>query len=62
MAGWNPDTTYWLNDVTTGIAEVVDWIFADDTVEWFRQRPVNRQTDTDHRTIDSTLRSPHHHR
>lgn len=37
MAGWNPDTTYWLNDVITGIAEVVDWSFDDDCDEWIRR-------------------------
>lgn len=37
MAGWNPDTTYWLHDVTTGIAEVVDWVFAEDIDEWRRR-------------------------
>jgi hypothetical protein len=26
MAGWNPDTTYWLGDVVTGIAEVAEWV------------------------------------
>lgn len=37
MAGWNPDATYWLNDVITGIAEVVDWSFDDERDEWMRR-------------------------
>lgn len=36
MAGWDPDTTYWLNDVITGVAEVVEWVLDDDTDEWVR--------------------------
>lgn len=36
MAGWNPDATYWLNDVVTGIAEVVDWGYDEDADEWVR--------------------------
>lgn len=36
MAGWDPDTTYWLNDVITGVAEVVEWVVGDDIGEWVR--------------------------
>lgn len=25
IAGWNPDTTYWLTDVVTGVTEEVNW-------------------------------------
>jgi hypothetical protein len=38
MAGWNPDTTYWLGDVVTGIAEVAEWVYDDDADAW-RQVP-----------------------
>ncbi|TGD13812.1 hypothetical protein [Brevibacterium sp. S111] len=34
MAGWNPDTTYWLGDVVTGIAEVAEWSYDDDADAW----------------------------
>ena len=34
MAGWNPDTTYWLTDAISGITEVVDWSFDDDAYAW----------------------------
>lgn len=37
MAGWSPDTTYWLGDVITGIAEVVEWFSDEDTDEWVRR-------------------------
>lgn len=36
IAGWSPDTTYWLNDVITRVAEVVDWILDDESDEWVR--------------------------
>lgn len=39
MAGWNPDMTYWLNDVITGVAEVVEWKLEDDEDEWRRIPP-----------------------
>lgn len=38
MAGWNPDTTYWLNDVIAGVAEVVEWVYDNDADAW-RQTP-----------------------
>ncbi|WP_181274455.1 hypothetical protein [Brevibacterium oceani] len=38
MAGWNPDTTFWLGDVVTGIAEVAEWAYDDDADGW-RQVP-----------------------
>lgn len=38
MGGWNPDTTYWLNDVVTGVAEVVDWRYDDEADVWHRDR------------------------
>ena len=34
MAGWNPDTTYWLTDAVAGIVEVVDWAMDDETCAW----------------------------
>lgn len=37
MAGWNPDTTYWLTDAVAGITEVVDWSFDDDSYAWVAQ-------------------------
>lgn len=37
MGGWDPDTTYWLNDVITGIAEVVDWVVDDETDTWIKR-------------------------
>lgn len=37
LAGWNPDTTYWLNDAITGIAEVVDWKLDENSDEWLRR-------------------------
>ncbi|MGO2037457.1 MAG: hypothetical protein ACTH2U_13345 [Brevibacterium sp.] len=40
MAGWNPDTTYWLNDVTSGVAEVVEWTYDNDADAW-RTTPVD---------------------
>lgn len=43
MAGWNPDTTYWLTDAVAGIVEVVDWAMDDETCAWAahpsRERP-----------------------
>ena len=36
MAGWHPDTTFWLNDVIDSVAEVVDWHFDDDADRWVR--------------------------
>lgn len=36
LAGWNPGQTFWLNDVVTGVDEVVDWSLDDDTDEWRR--------------------------
>lgn len=36
MGGWNPDTTYWLSDVITGIDEVVEWEFDDETDTWIK--------------------------
>lgn len=39
MAGWNPDTTYWLGDVVTGIAEVVEWAYDDDVDAWGQVPP-----------------------
>lgn len=37
MAGWNPDTTYWLTDAVAGITEVVDWAQDDETGAWVAQ-------------------------
>jgi hypothetical protein len=39
MAGWNPDTTYWLGDVVTGIAEVAEWVYDDDADAWRQVLP-----------------------
>lgn len=36
VAGWHPDTTFWLNDVIDSVAEVVDWHFDDDADRWVR--------------------------
>ena len=36
MAGWHPDTTFWLNDVIDAVTEVVEWHYDDDADRWVR--------------------------
>lgn len=36
MAGWHPDTTFWLNDVSDAVTEVVEWHYDDDADRWVR--------------------------
>ncbi|MGC2942646.1 MULTISPECIES: hypothetical protein [unclassified Brevibacterium] len=36
MAGWHPDTTFWLGDVIDTVAVVVEWHFDDDADRWVR--------------------------
>ena len=36
MAGWHPDTTFWLNDVIDTVTEVVEWHYDDDADRWVR--------------------------
>ena len=36
MAGWHPDTTFWLNDVIDAVTEVAEWHYDDDADQWAR--------------------------
>lgn len=36
MAGWHPDTTFWLNDVIDAVTEVADWHYDNDRDRWVR--------------------------
>lgn len=36
MAGWHPDTTFWLNDVIDTVTEVAEWRYDDDVDRWVR--------------------------
>lgn len=36
LAGWHPDTTFWLNDVIDTVTEVVEWHLDDDADRWVR--------------------------
>lgn len=36
MAGWHPDTTFWLNDVIDAVTEVAEWHYDDDADLWVR--------------------------
>lgn len=34
MAGWHPDTTFWLNDVIEAVTEVAEWHYDSDADRW----------------------------
>ncbi|MCU4296200.1 hypothetical protein D3I60_03725 [Brevibacterium permense] len=36
MAGWHPDTTFWLNDVVEAVNEVAEWHYDSDVDRWVR--------------------------
>lgn len=36
LAGWHPDTTFWLNDVIDTVTEVVEWRLDDGADRWVR--------------------------
>ena len=36
VAGWHPDTTFWLNDVIDTVIEVVEWRYDGDADRWVR--------------------------
>ena len=36
MAGWHPDTTFWLHDVIDAVTEVAEWHYDDDADQWAR--------------------------